>query len=189
MAKGYKAHSDLELLNLMKFDDQSAFRQIYERYWEILLKACYGYLQDQEACFDILQEVFLWLWQNRAVVEIQSIKFYLLGAVRFQIANHIRKEKVKQSFLDHSIALKLPESYNFDDLEFKEFKQMILLSVEELPERCKEIYQLSRNEYLSNKAIAKKLSISEKTVENQLTIALRKLKSKMGNNYIFIFLI
>jgi len=187
MANPYETYSDVELLDLMKIDDQIAFERIYIRYWETLLKSSYRILKDRDACFDVLQEVFLWLWQNRTRIEVRSIKFYLLAATRYQIANRIRKEKVKQTFLDHSKSIKIDEFYDADDLEFKEFKQMILTFIDKLPERCKEIFQLSRNEHLSNKDIAKQLGISEKTVENQLTIALKKLKIKMGANYIFIF--
>lgn len=182
MTSSYTKYSDSELMCLLKKGDHRAFDEIYERYWDVLLCSAVNVLKDRDACLDVLQEVLTWVWVNRARLEIRCIKAYLLTAVKFQIANYIRKEKVRQRYLDAAGELNTESFYEVDELEFKELRKMIVAFTESLPERCREVFHLSRNEHLSNKAIAEKLGITEKTVEVQITIALKKLRINMGKN-------
>lgn len=183
----YKTYSDQELLDTLKSGDRNAFKEIYNRHWEPLLHSAFRILEDKDACFDVLQEVFVWFWENRQTLEVRSIKAYLLMAVRYQVANYIRKGKVRQAYLDRNGFTNTESSYEVDDLEVKELKKIISDFTQGLPERCKQIFHLSRNEHLNNKEIAQKLGLSEKTVENQLTIALKRLKIKLGNQAAFLF--
>jgi RNA polymerase sigma-70 factor (family 1) len=176
----YSTHSDQLLMELIRQDDRLAFDELYQRHWPKLYLGAFNICRDREICMDICQEVFIWFWEHRQRASIiNSVQGYLFAAIKFKIISHIRKGKVKESFFDR--IKKLPDSYNIDDyVELKELQSIISQFTDELPEKCGEIFKLSRNQYMSNKEIAEKLNISEKTVENQITIALRKLKGSLG---------
>ncbi|MNV54178.1 RNA polymerase sigma factor [compost metagenome] len=130
-----------------------------------------------------MQEVFIWFWNNRDRIRPASIKSYLFVGVKFRIANYIRDGKLRDAVFTKIKSVK-PADLFYDDneVEVKELKAFIYGFIETLPEKCKHVFYLSRMEGLSHKEIAERLDISEKTVENQITIALNKLRQKMVKN-------
>jgi len=180
--------SDIELLALLNKEDRRAFDAIYNRYWEELYKSAYRVLRDQDACMDVLQEVFVWLWEHRDNLVINNLKYYLISAVKYKISNYIRREKIRRSFFIEVENIR-PEDLTFteDSVELKELTSIILSFTAGLPERARAIFQLSRYEHLSNKEIAERLGISEKTVENQMTTNLKKLRSSLGRKSVWLF--
>lgn len=182
----YRAYTDEELADLLRQGDHAAYTEIYNRYWEEMLKSAQRILKDREACMDVLQEVFVWLWTHKDELVLNSVKAYLLTAVKYQVANFIRNSKVREAYVQRTELLQMDEIYEDDLLEVKELKAMIVHFTSELPARCREIFGLSRNEHLSNKEIAAKLGISEKTVEMQITIALKRLREKVKGNSAFL---
>lgn len=179
----YKSYHDRELLSLLKSSDDRAFTEIYNRYAELLYRYAYNILQDEHECTDAIQEVFIWLWNSREKLQITELKYYLLAAVKHKLARAIRNSKRKAEILAAHPSIK--QSFVDESLELKELKSIILHFTHSLPPRAKEIFHLSRNEYLTNREIAAKLNISEKTVENQMTITLRKLKQALGSFWVF----
>lgn len=177
----YSVISDLKLVELIRREDHVAFETLYQRHWPKLYQSAYNVCRERETCMDICQEVFIWFWEHRDSLSfIGSVQGYLLAAVKYKMISHIRKGKVKDSFAVS--AKSLSEVYTIaESIEVKELQSIIREFVDTLPDKCGEIFKMSRNEHLSNKEIAGKLSISEKTVENQITIALRKLKGALGN--------
>lgn len=178
----YRTYTDKELTELLKSDDDKAFTEIYQRYSNILYRFAWNILENEEECKDAVQEVFIWFWNNRRKLQIIALKFYLLAAIKHKLIRAIQKSKRKEEIL-----LKRNEtsiSYMDNPLELMELKNFIIQFKEGLPPRAKEIFHLSREEYLSNKSIAEKMQISEKTVENQMTITLKKLKHSLRNSFI-----
>jgi len=170
--------TDQELLQRLAKGDRTAFDAIYTRHWHAMYQSVYGIFRDEAACMDIVQDVFVWLWEKRAEVHIQtSLSAYLRAAVKFKAANYIRSGKVRRFFFEE--ALRVAATANTaapDDIEIRELKNIIRQATENLPEKCREIFHLSRNEHLSNQQIADHLGISIKTVEGQMTTALRRIR-------------
>ncbi|QDW27913.1 RNA polymerase sigma-70 factor [Pedobacter sp. KBS0701] len=177
----YHLLSDSELAAQLKTGDDVAFNEIYKRYWKSLYESAYAVLKDSTSCDDIVQEIFVWVWTNREKHLTDSFRPYLHAAVKYKIANLIRHGKVKDAYLARSLTLKHRAETDENELELKELKEIIAQFTSKLPSRAKLIFQLSRNELLSNKEIALQLGISEKTVENQMNISLKKLKKTLGN--------
>lgn len=177
----YSSYTDLELIGLLKQGNHFAFNEIHQRYFRGLFRAAYNVLKDRDAAMDIVQEVLVWFWEHREQHNIGSVKGYLLTAVKYQVANYIRSSKVRTSFFDRMVALKLSESFDDDTIEVRELKEIIEKFTQQLPDRCAEVFRLSRMEHLSNKEIAARMGISEKTVEVQITNALKKLRTQLGN--------
>jgi RNA polymerase sigma-70 factor (family 1) len=174
----YGAYTDQELINLLKLADMPAFNQIYSRYSGPLYKFAHSILKNEEECDDVLQNVFTWLWEHRESIRITSLQAYLYAAVKFNLAGVIRISNRRTEIL--AAAPVLQEAVEDDGLELKELVALVRSFTQLLPDRAKQIFEMSRNEYLTNKEIAQRLGISEKTVENQMNISLKKLKAHLG---------
>jgi RNA polymerase sigma-70 factor (family 1) len=172
----YIALSDAELVALMKADDHAAFNEVYNRYWKFLLQASYQVSRNKSDSLDVCQTVFLWFWENRSEIRVTaSLKGYLYNAVKFKLANLIRNGKVRETLFDNLEAIDI-HTYRSNELELKQLQDFIHQLIHELPVRCREVFLLSRNEHLSNKEIAERLGISEKTVEDHITRAIGKIR-------------
>lgn len=181
--------SDFELLKMLKrHDDALAFREIYNRYWRKLYAAAFKRLKITEAAEEVVQDVFTKLWIRRAELDIKTVlAAYLFTAVRYQVINHLDKEYVKANYLER-IRLHFSDSDNSPEetLIANDLNQHLQLEVELLPDKCRTVFELSRKEHKSNKEIAETLGISEKTVENHINHALRKLKTSI-NSFLLLF--
>lgn len=134
-------------------------------------------------CEEIIQEVFFSFWNKRNSLEIsQSLKAYLFTAVKFQILKYIRTEKLYLQYAESYSAFRLGlvDNSNEESINLNNLKNTIETEVAKLPEKCQQIFRLSRNEHQSIKTISDLLQISHKTVENQLTKALKHLRSSLG---------
>ncbi|HLR36801.1 MAG TPA: RNA polymerase sigma-70 factor [Chitinophagaceae bacterium] len=173
----YSHYLDKKLVVLLKRDDHKAMQTILLRYWEPLYKMAARTLQDSSVCEDIVQEIFIKIWEDRRGLNITySLKAYLFASVRYEV---YRQVKLKMRLANCLASHDLPHIEVFNpqnEIEYEELMKNVEKIVEKLPNRCKKIYQLSRNHQLTHKEIASKLDISAKTVENQLTIALRRIK-------------
>jgi len=179
----YSKLDDERLLTLMKEGNESAFTEIYNRYWEDLYRFAYHLVKDRDSSMDVLQDVFIWIWNHRLEIDVTSLKSYLYSAVKYKIANYIRDGKTRINLHNRLTDHAASPSFVDSSMELAELKAVIEQFTDRLPGRCKEVFTLSRSFYLNNKEIAAELNISEKTVENQLTIALRRLRLKLGRDY------
>jgi RNA polymerase sigma-70 factor (family 1) len=183
-------YDEKELLSRLADGDQGALTSIYQQYWQPLFISAYNIIKDKNACEDIVQEIFIQLWLKRESLQIrESLKSYLHAATRYQVFRHIRNMPVKQELFEQ-LDERLTTSSTDQALLQKDLHQQINKVVADLPDKCQQIYRLSREEYLSHKEIAERLGISTKTVENQLTIALRRLRISLQEwSFILIFIL
>ncbi len=146
-----------------------------------MYKFAFFMLRDKEACKDIIHDVFIWVWEHRTGLDMNCPKSYLKTAVKYKIANYIRTGNMKESFFEAASDFTPGESEPgaVEFAEVKELNHIIQLTVSRLPPKCQEIFRLSREENLSNKEIARQLGISTKTVENQITIALHRIRANV----------
>ncbi|MDN3582786.1 RNA polymerase sigma-70 factor [Mucilaginibacter flavus] len=174
-AKEYQMWPDAKLLDLLRLDDREAFEILYNKYSAKLFHAAYNLFRDSDVCDDLVQELFIDLWTKRHQLNIASLEAYLKVAIRHRVIYYIR---TKKATLDLEVVDELIEKYTADSkLLQNDISQLLETNVAQLPEKCRQIFTLSRKEYLSNKEIASRLNISIKTVENQMTIALRYLRT------------
>ncbi|MHB9011272.1 MAG: RNA polymerase sigma-70 factor [Ignavibacteriaceae bacterium] len=176
--------SDKGLIDSLKDDDQNAFKEIYKRYWEKLYLFAYKIIKDKDICEDIIQEVFTDLWIRRKEKEIGNISAYLYKAVKFQVFNQFRKMKLVDKHVeefDNFISQHNLAEY----IEYKDIYSRVETEIVKLPEQRRIIFQLSRDEGLSNKEIAQKLNISVQTVKNQISHALKSIRSSIKSWIVF----
>jgi len=179
----YDTLTDIELTAMLRNGDHMVFNHIYTRYWQTLYQTACNLLKDNDGAHDILQEIFVWLWTNRDRQLTDSLQPYLRAAVKHQVAKLVRHEKVKAAFYDRAVASYQSSPAGDQNYEISELQAIITTFIQSLPDKAREIYRLSREELLTNREIAIHLNISEKTVENQMTINLRKLRLGLGKYF------
>ncbi len=178
----YSAYSESELLALLKQHDERAFAEIYERYWEGLLRHANSMLKDEDEIKDVLQDVFITLWEKAYAMErTASLSAYLHTLVRNRILNMLLRSKVKDKYLTSlgHFSERVAHGTDFAIRE-KEMAQRIEEELDRLPEKMREVFELSRKQRLSYLEIAEKLQISQNTVKKQISNAIRQLKLKLG---------
>jgi len=171
---------DLELMGRLRSGDDIALKLIYDKYWNQLFISAYNILHDQQACEDIIQDIFINLWNKREIIEIRvSLKSYLFASTRYEVYRQVRNGSVREDIFDN-IHERLETPSEYGNIEYRELLSQINSIVDKLSAKCKVVYKLSREEQLSHKEIASQLDISTKTVENHLNKALRQLRISLG---------
>ncbi|WP_346238352.1 RNA polymerase sigma-70 factor [Niabella insulamsoli] len=177
---GYNQLPDEELFLMVKNDDKRAFNEIYERYRMMLKDKAEKMLDSPQLAEDIVQELFLNLYNRRYQIDIQvSLRSYLSKAIKFRILNEFRSSGVRTSYqkeMNTRHASTISEN-NCYDFEVKDLNYSIQCSIDALPDKCKTAFLLSRTEQLSYKDISGFMGISVSTVEKHISKALKVLKS------------
>ena len=173
----YQAYSDFDLIALLKSDDVLAFETLYARYFGKLYNHAYEKLHDRFLAQEVVQDLFVSFWQNRYKVEVHtSLASYFFVAIRYLIINQFRKQMIYEQKIDK---LTLTQSQITDEtnewLDFKDLQTEYQAALQELPEKCREVFTMSRSG-ATNKEIGEALNISTKTVEQHITKALRTLR-------------
>jgi RNA polymerase sigma-70 factor (ECF subfamily) len=183
--------TDQQLWNAIVDDDFRAFNVLFKRYWKKLFMTAYTFLKDKDACEEIIQDIFVYLWNNRRRLAIESFPKYLATTTRHKVYNYLRS--VKSSHITYVEDLN-DTSEGFcinqgdENIRQHELDQQLHSYLDLLPNRCKEIFVMSRLEHFSNEEIAARLHISKRTVENQVTTALKKLRVSLKSS-VLIFLL
>ena len=171
----YSEHSDAKLWKCVAQNQPRAFDEIYQRYAEKVYQDAYRVLGDAEASHDLTQEVFVSLWTKRQT-QVACLSSYLYGMTRNQVFKHLRRSKISRTHLARITQL-TSENCTEQMVNLSQLQAQYAAGVNDLPARCREVFQLSRNEHLSTQEIANRLCISPKTVENQMTKALKHLRT------------
>jgi RNA polymerase sigma-70 factor (family 1) len=182
--------TDVELIELFELGDINAFEEIYNRYSLKLYAAAYKRLKERDTAQEIVQDFFTSFWINRQQVKIQtSLQGYLFTSIKYLVLNHKRATAVRNSYAE--ILLMVNNSLDNSTEEnyyYKELLERVEAEVTHLPPKCRNVFELSRMQYKTNKEIAQLMGISEKTVENHLTKALRYLRVNLNSLLLLVFL-
>lgn len=172
--------------------DSVGMNLVYELYWAPMLSHAFRMLQDENQCQDILQEVFLTLWQKAPTLRPNTeLAAYLHTLVRNRVLNALAKEKVKTNHLE-SFVYFVQEECLAPDMFYieQELAREIDIEVSKMPEAMRHVYELSRVQQLSHQEISVLLQISPHTVKRQLNKVLNRLRQYIKQkNYFFILTI
>lgn len=177
--------SDVELLLLLKGDDEPAFEELYLRYDALLYSYAYRKLQNKQEAQDVVQEVFINLWNSRKGFELKStLQGYLYKSVLNRILNIFKQREFRIIYANQFIEVDSSETDYL--VRERDIVALIEKEIESMPPKMREIYEMKRKKYLSAKEIAEQLDISEHTVNTQMKRALKHLRVKLG---ILIYLV
>lgn len=179
--KEKETFTDEEILELFQKNEDQAIELFFRKYYSYLCNVIYRMLPDSSLAEDLAQDVFFDFWKKREGLRIQtSPRAYLKRAAVNKTLNYIRDRKMRFSDDEELPRMATTEDNSQQILENSELKDQIQESIDLLPERCRLIFVLSRFEEMTYQEIADQLDISIKTVENQISKALRFLRENLG---------
>lgn len=176
-----KLKRDVNLKN--KILDEQSFKDLFDLYFESICNFLNYYTHNREVIEDIMQDIFVNLWENRESLQITHMKTYLYTTARNRVLNHIRDQHNRAALLENWAIQELEKSKGKDCINMGEFHSVLQEATDALPEKCREIYLLSRSQDLSYNEIAKEKNISVKTVEAQMSTALKKIRQHLSDYY------
>ncbi|WEK34084.1 MAG: RNA polymerase sigma-70 factor [Candidatus Pseudobacter hemicellulosilyticus] len=176
----YANLSDSRLFQLVKQDDIKAFEELYNRYWTDLIDAAYRRLQSRQKAEDIIQDIFVSLYQKRHTLDINvSLKAYLYQALKFKVLNVFRDEFTRSACRKEIFFSEQCKNDSAEYCDARELNSRIGQILSALPDKCREAFLLSREQNLSNKDISAGMNISVSTVEKHVGKALRILRNNL----------
>ena len=172
--------TDPEIFQHIRKGDEAAFSRLFDGYYASLCFFAAKYLGDMDLSRSLVQQVFFDLWVKREKIDVKlSVKSYLYRSVKNRCIDYLRKNKSNSEISDS--VEKLSQTPFRDLAEEAELNDRINKSINQLPEKCREVFLLCRFEGLKYAEIAQKLNISVKTVEMQMGIALKKLRESLSD--------
>jgi len=183
------SYTDEQLITFLKEGSEQAFTELYNRYWSKLYRVAYNQLRVTEEAEEIVQDIFIDLWNRRSHIELlSSLNNYLAVAVKYRVIKILAKQHNQYKYSKAaSLVTSQADNSTQEWLALDDLKIQLGKLVDQLPEKCQQVYRLSREEEHSYKQISEKLNISEKTIESHINKAIKYLKANL--NYLFSFLI
>jgi RNA polymerase sigma-70 factor (ECF subfamily) len=181
MRQDLSTYTDEAIFLQVKQGNKEAFEEIFRRFWQELLDAAYRRVKEREMAMELVQSLLVNLYLKRETIVLHtSLRNYLHISLKNKVLNTVRAELVRNTYQQHM--LKGGEPYQPDaasSLRLKELQQRIDESCASMPEKCREVFYLSRKEHLSYQHIAEQLGISVNTVEKHMGKALKILRSRL----------
>lgn len=173
-----------ELVRQLKLGNEVAYDLLYEQYWKKLYIHVLSRVKDEDAAKDIVQNVFISIWERKDTLEIStSLEQFLFGAVKLKVLNYFRIEKIEERVMEYTLQKLERATVSIHEMsDYLALEKLIEIEIEELPEKMRHAY-LMRHAHLSTAEIAKKLNLAEQTVSNHISEAMRRLRKKLGDKF------
>ncbi|MFD2902293.1 RNA polymerase sigma factor [Sphingobacterium anhuiense] len=182
-------HSNESLLERLKLGDLDAFNVIYERYWSVLVNESFKRLNNMALCEEVVQDVFIDLWQQRAVRDIQNLEAYLRTCMKFKVFEVYKKNRRTKSMLEENLSLmQKNEISEYDQYAEKDLKSLIEEWIAHLPQKRKEIFKMRYLDEFSTKEISEMTESSQNTIQNHLGISIAKLRKLIIQHFLVFIL-
>lgn len=173
----YKKTSEEDLIEGLRAGDRDAFTIIYKEYWYRMFTVAHRKLQNRELAEELIQDIFTRLWKERETIKITQLDYYLFSAVRYEVIDHIRAVGRQNTYIQYYQAFSTFEDLNTENtVALNDLMGMIDKGLEILPEKSREIFQLSRMQNWPVAKIAQHMELSEKAVEYHLTKATKSIR-------------
>ena len=187
----FSTYEEKDLLYKLQSGSVTAFTTIYNQHWKKMFYLAGNKLQNLAEAEELVQDIFLDLWRRREELKITScLSSYLSACVKYKVINALAKRNQQERYslyTSHQPGL-LADNTTEERLRLEELQHELMNETEKLPEKCKMVFRLSREQGYSQKQIATRMGISEKTVESHLAKALRTLRVGLSQFISFIFL-
>lgn len=173
----YVSYSEQELLEAVRNDDEKAFEEIFNRYWSKVSEMAYSHVRSREVTQEIVQGLFISLWDRRSSLAINNLLSYLTTAVKHRALDFIESQLVRRKHWDYYKRFVPQQAYTTEqDVLFDELVEVMKTKLELLPEKSKRVFTLNRIEGRSVQEIADILNLSEKAIQYHLTKSLKELR-------------
>ncbi|TDN97254.1 RNA polymerase sigma-70 factor [Sunxiuqinia elliptica] len=175
--------SDQDLTRLLRTGSKDAFRVLFERYGGRLQHFALSYLKSEHDSEELVQDVFLKLWEKREILDCSgNLRSYIFKVAVNSIYDFIRRKNVEQAFVEFAAGNQAEVDSTWDDVVYNDMVLQIGRLMDKMPEQRRRIFKMSREKGMSNEQIAAELSLSKRTVENQLYRATNFLKKNLRHS-------
>lgn len=176
-----KFQNDIAIIEAWQAGDSDAFEVLYQKYWRKLYVFARRTTPNTEDAQDLIQDVFAQLWTQKEQIDAAVFsESYLFAIVRNKLLDKIRKQYVREDYVQKILQSSSESDFSTQQtILTNDLNNHIHRAVDVLPEKCREVFQLSRFEQLSVDQIAQKLQISPQTVKNQLSKALQVVRFRL----------
>lgn len=191
MSAPFQEANQLLLFERIKNGDERSFELLYDLYWEPLYIHALIMLEDEHLAKDVVQELFIQLWNKREKLDVtQNLKSYLYASARNAVISKMRKSK-RRSQIEKELERNYTDAdlHTLNKLEEKDLINIIDTCIETLPLKMKEVFILSRKEHLTTKEISDRLGTAETTVKKQLSNGLKTIRIALDKILFFSILI
>ena len=185
-----------EILAALKKGEKSAFEAFFSEYYEVLVLFASGILKDVDAAEDVVQDCFVRLWDDYAELEEDEAPMLLFTMMRHRCLNFLKHKRIVREYADRQISRIRPDRrgeerlynlcFSYNEAEYpylyQELEREIQRITDSLPQRCREVFILSRFQGMKNREIAERLNISVKTVEKHIGAALSQLRIRLSRS-------
>ena len=188
MDKQFDHLTTSQILERLRQGDEQIFEWLYTQYWQKLYKAAYKRLKDGPLCEEIVQDIFASLWKRHSTFQLtQTWEAYFYKAVQYKVINAVNSQKVRKAYVN-TMARPEADLSTENTLRFEELLQRIEQVADQLPQRCRQVFWMSRRENFTIREISQQLDISQKAVEKQLTKALKQLRFSL-QDYVWVLVL
>jgi RNA polymerase sigma-70 factor, ECF subfamily len=176
-----KQNEDKLLFERVASGEKFSFNILFRKYYAQLVRFAIGYAHDGTIAEEIVQDTFVKIWENASKINIEtSVLAYFYTSVRNNSLNYLKHEKTKKRYEQEDASAPALEDIPLDEkVDIQLFRTLLARALIDLPDKCREIFEMAKFEGLSYDEIAEYLQVSEKTVENQMGIALKKLRESL----------
>jgi RNA polymerase sigma-70 factor (family 1) len=165
------------LIGKLREGDMQAFEQLFRKYYELLCFFANRFIDNMPVAEEIVADAYAAVWEKRENLLISSsFRAYIYRAVRNRCLNHIKHQRIERAYMDYLRHHHILSDEGMDNAREEELAKEVEGAIERLPERCRQIFKMSRYDDLRYIDIARELQLSPKTVERQMMIALEKLR-------------
>jgi RNA polymerase sigma-70 factor (ECF subfamily) len=180
--RDFTKHTDRELLEAIRGNDEHAFGELFKRYWRKVYAMAYARVRSKEVTEEIVQELFTSLWDKRHSTVIRDLEAYLFQAVKFKTLNYLESKIVREKYWEYyKKYVPLQENATDCAVAFDDLVDAIEDGMKELPEKSRKVFRLYRMEGWSVPEIATSLNLSEKAIQYHLTQSVKKLRMHLKN--------
>ncbi|CAM3559108.1 RNA polymerase sigma factor [Sphingobacterium prati] len=186
----YASHNNISLLARLREGDLEAFNILYNRYWSLLLDESYKRLEDLASCEEIVQDVFIDLWEHCSKREILNVEAYLFTCMKYKVFETYKKSKRRNVLIAENKQLyQSQEVVDGNTYGEKDLKSLIEQWVSNLPQKRQEIFKMRYLDGLTTKEISDLTKTSQNTVQNHLGVSIQKLKKLVLQHFLTLLMI
>jgi len=176
-----------DLLDRLKQGDKMAYEKIYFLFSKALLYAAFKKTGDKVIAEELVQNLFVSLWEKRQHLQVDNLQAYLFGALKFSVINHVRSLVMENRYMEYqNMTYSEHHQDTASQIDLNDLSSIIEQGINSLPEKTQEVFRLSRYKHHSTKDISSELNISEKAVEYHITRSIKRIKEYIKNFYIFL---
>ena len=185
----YRSYTDIELTALLRQGSEASFTEIFNRYWDKLYFIAHKHLKSPQAAEEVVQDVFMTLWQKRETLSIRSLPLYLAAMTRYAVYRNLAWQQKYSKTEINTLKAEPSTSGELEAMDNKLLLEIIEKLSNSLPEKCRMVFIQNKLLDIPLHQVADTLNISPKTAEAHLTKALKSVRTHLGDAFSVFFIL